>query len=417
LEPIRKKIIIVDDMNYCLAGIKEGLKKHYEVFPAPSVERMFEVLQFVKPDLILLDVNMPGTNGYDAIRTLKADKGLCDIPVIFLTSETDKNNVALGFKLGAADYVAKPFSPAVLVERIEYQLNSDTRKKTLRIESPRKKIFYVDDMNYNLVSMKSQLEVHYEVYPVQFFDKMFELLQGVTPDLILLDINMPEIDGFDAIMSLKTDPRYKDIPVIFLTTKSDEESIDKGYRFGASDYVVKPFTYADLVKRIDYQLVQKPRNTASVAELPEDNDASKPLVVILDDTYNMLGSVAHAMSDDYYGPLRTVVRKNFALYFELRDKYRVEMFSRAQDVENFLSKKTPNLFILDSKLLTETDDTNLVAKIRKLLQHKNTPIFVFTEDETMSDINEYVMQEGWEFILKPIVPAALQRKIAQYLKV
>lgn len=415
MENTRKKIIIVDDVNYCLAGIKEGLKKNYEVFPAPSVERMFEVLQFVKPDLILLDVNMPGTSGYDAIRTLKADKGFADIPVIFLTSETDKNNVALGFKLGAADYVAKPFTPAVLIERIEYQLNSDTRKKTLRIESPRKKIFYVDDMNYNLVSIKSQLEVHYEVYPLQYFDKMFELLAGVTPDLILLDINMPEIDGYDGIMSLKTDPRYKDIPVIFLTTKGDEESIDKGYRFGASDYVVKPFTYADLIKRIDYQLVHKP-HAASVTQLPQDNDLTKPLIVILDETYNMLSSVIHAMSDDYYGPLRTVVRKNFAVYYELRDKYRVEMFSKTEEVEDFLKTQKPNLFILDSKLLTETDDTNLVAKIRKLLHHKTTPIFVSTEDESMADINEYVMQEGWEFILKPIAPAALQRKIVQYLK-
>ena len=114
----RKKIIYVDDVNASLKALKKALKAHYEIFIADSYVRMNKILEKIRPDLILLDINMPETNGYEIIKTLKNDKRHCDIPVIFVTSIDDKVSVEEGLKLGAAAYVIKPFNALKLVEAI-----------------------------------------------------------------------------------------------------------------------------------------------------------------------------------------------------------------------------------------------------------------------------------------------------------
>ena len=98
------------------------LKTFYEVFPAPSAEKLFEILENVLPDLILLDIEMPETNGYEALKKLKADKRFEDIPVIFLTAKNDEDSELEGFDLGAVDYISKPFSGPLLLKRIANQL-------------------------------------------------------------------------------------------------------------------------------------------------------------------------------------------------------------------------------------------------------------------------------------------------------
>ena len=87
-----------------------------------------------------------------------------------------------------------------------------------------KKIIVVDDLNFHLISVSERLKKFYEVYPALSTEVLFELLDNFIPDLILLDISMPDTDGFETIDMLKTDPRYKEIPVIFLTGKHDKRN-------------------------------------------------------------------------------------------------------------------------------------------------------------------------------------------------
>ena len=119
----------------------------------------------------------------------------------------------------------------------------------------RSKVFLVDDVRANLTMGRDLLKTFYEVYPVQSAAGLFELLEDVTPNLILLDIEMPEVNGYEALRRLKADKRYADIPVIFLTSKSDAESEMEGFDLGASDYVTKPFSGPLLLKRISHQLL------------------------------------------------------------------------------------------------------------------------------------------------------------------
>jgi len=118
----KKKIVAVDDNPENLGTLKNTLKEKYTVFPVPSAVEMFELLEHVKPDFILLDVEMPGMSGHEAAEKLKADGNLKEIPFLFLTSRDDEASIQKGFDLGAVDYIPKPIVVPVLLERIEKHL-------------------------------------------------------------------------------------------------------------------------------------------------------------------------------------------------------------------------------------------------------------------------------------------------------
>jgi putative two-component system response regulator len=127
----QKKIILVDDNDANLTACKKILKPYYTVYPAPSAEKMFDILEHIMPDLILLDVEMPDINGYDAARTLKNTEAYKKIPIIFLTARNDAISEMEGLNLGALDYIHKPFVSALLLRRLEMHLSLIDYQKIL----------------------------------------------------------------------------------------------------------------------------------------------------------------------------------------------------------------------------------------------------------------------------------------------
>ena len=114
-----------------------------------------------------------------------------------------------------------------------------------------KTVFIVDDNDTNLMAAKLALQGIYKTYALPSAARMFALLKKITPDLILLDVDMPEMDGYQTIHALKNDPGYNAIPVIFLTAKNDEISELQGFELGALDYISKPFSNPVLVRRVE----------------------------------------------------------------------------------------------------------------------------------------------------------------------
>lgn len=114
-----------------------------------------------------------------------------------------------------------------------------------------KTIFVVDDNSVNLLKADEALCDHYDVITMSSAATMFELFDNVTPDLILLDILMPDMNGFEALERLKGDERYKKIPVIFLTGKNDPATEARGFEMGIADLVEKPFLAPALIERIE----------------------------------------------------------------------------------------------------------------------------------------------------------------------
>ena len=128
-------ILAVDDTPANIDVVKGILSEIYIVQAAVNGKMALKIIEQKKPDLILLDIMMPGMDGYEVCEHLKADKATCDIPIIFLTAKTDIADEIKGFKLGAVDYIAKPISPPILKERVKIHLELKLARDYLKIQN------------------------------------------------------------------------------------------------------------------------------------------------------------------------------------------------------------------------------------------------------------------------------------------
>ena len=131
MERDRKTIFMVDDDITNLTMGNDALCEIYDVFTLNSCSRLLKMLEKRIPDLILLDVEMPEMNGYETIKLLKENEKTRNIPVIFLTAQSDTESELKGLSLGAIDYIIKPFSPPLLLKRIEVHLLVEYQKQEL----------------------------------------------------------------------------------------------------------------------------------------------------------------------------------------------------------------------------------------------------------------------------------------------
>ena len=127
----QKTIFLVDDDLTNLTIGNNTLNPYYNILTMNSGARLLKMLENHTPDLILLDVEMPEMSGYETIRILKSREETRDIPVIFLTGHSDGESELQGLSLGAIDYIIKPFSPPLLLKRIEVHLLVESQKKAL----------------------------------------------------------------------------------------------------------------------------------------------------------------------------------------------------------------------------------------------------------------------------------------------
>ena len=127
--------------------------------------------------------------------------------------------------------------------------------KNIAIKPEDYTILAVDDIATNIMLLKAVLSrAKYKIVTASGGFEALEKVAAVNPDLILLDIMMPDLDGYEVLQRLKADPAHEDIPVIFLTALHNPEDIVKGFKFGASDYISKPFNHEELITRVAHHI-------------------------------------------------------------------------------------------------------------------------------------------------------------------
>jgi len=240
----RKKIIYVDDISFALISVQDRLKKHYKVYPAQNGEQMFFILRSVVPDLIILDINMPGADGYQLITELKSVLEYALIPVIFLTGSKDNQSVIKCMDLGAADVLFKPIADADLLEAIEYQFSPLKQMENKPI------ILAVDDNPSILRAINEMLRDKYTVLTLSNPEIITEVLKKVTPDLFLLDCNMPKVSGLELIPIIRKRKDHEITPIIFLTSEVENSTVSAALGLGVGDYILKPINVDLLRDRI-----------------------------------------------------------------------------------------------------------------------------------------------------------------------
>src|SRR5262249_22010798 len=180
-------------------------KEGFRVRLASGGEEGLELARELHPDAITLDVMMPGLDGWAVLSTLKGDPDLASIPVVMLTMLDDKN---LGYSLGASDYLTKPIARAELVGVLEkYRRAGGT---ALVVED--------DEATRGLVR-QSLREEGWNVVEARNGREGLERVGESVPDVVVLDLMMPEVDGFTFASELRRSERGRDVPIVVMTAK------------------------------------------------------------------------------------------------------------------------------------------------------------------------------------------------------
>ena len=199
----RHIIMLIDDDEICLAMGREILEHKYTIYPVSSGEQALVILKKIIPDLILLDIEMPGMDGYAVIKHLKEDPETKEIPVIFLTSRTDPGNELDGLSMGAIDYITKPFSPLLLIQRIENHLLISSQKKKLThynkslqnmVDEQTKEI---KNLQNAILNMVSELVEFRDEMSSGHIERTLKYMETMVNAMLEQDIYKEEIEGWD----------------------------------------------------------------------------------------------------------------------------------------------------------------------------------------------------------------------------
>ncbi len=274
----KKRILIVDDDPTSLKILESILPKmRYKILKANNGEEALEYAFREPPDLVLLDIIMPGIDGYEVIRRIKRDDRTKDVPIIIITSLDKSEAMPSGLEEGAEELLNKPVHSSELLARVNSMIRLKEYRDQLSIrtlssksfgmmekpqeidylpEENQRKILLVEDNEVDVKIMENALEG--ESYHLEIAHKgrdALSLVHKKKMDLILLDILLPDMNGFEICRRLKKED--KDIQVVIVTCLDDLESKIKGVELGADDFLVKPIVARELKARVRVLLEKK----------------------------------------------------------------------------------------------------------------------------------------------------------------
>ena len=210
-----KVVLAIDDDPNVLYLLQENLAEAgYQVIGAASGAEGLQKARQLRPFAITLDILMPHKDGWQVLHELKADVATRDIPIIVLSIVDQKD---LGYRLGASDYLLKPFDRDTILAALA------------RISPPQGRLLVVDDDPQVIDLVRQLLEGEsYAVAAAMDGQEALEALAKQRPDVILLDLLMPRLDGFGVLEYLRQESHTRDLPVIVLTAKTlttEEEAL------------------------------------------------------------------------------------------------------------------------------------------------------------------------------------------------
>jgi PleD family two-component response regulator len=274
--------LVVDDfepMRKVTAGQLRAMGASTIVTASNGVDAL-RILKNSRVDVVLSDWNMPVMTGLELLKEIRADEKLSHLPFIMITAEADREHITEAIANGVNDLLVKPYTSDSLSTRVEkvlkspHQANFPARAKSNLIkreiallevpvgqvaelgktgtgELVHPTILVVDDTVDNLLLLSHLFNDEYRVRISHTGEKALAICQSNNPpDLVLLDIMMPGMDGFEVAKRMREHPTSASIPVIFVTAMTDENARLKGLELGAIDFVTKPIDPTVLKLRV-----------------------------------------------------------------------------------------------------------------------------------------------------------------------
>jgi len=290
-----------------------------KIFTAKDGKEALRVLRSQSVNVVLSDWNMPVMSGLELLTAIREDPKLFALPFIMITAEAERPRIEEAIACGVTSMVLKPYSPGQLMARMEKALLWKPRQSPGRAtsgvsssaraapavaalakapqETPRPTVLVVDDAPDNLMLLSGLLKEEYRVRLVQNGAKALEICTSDDPpDLVLLDVMMPGMDGFEVARRMREHPASEATPVIFVTAMTTADARMEGLNLGAIDFITKPIDPEALKHRVRNFM----RYVQMRKDLQADYDSMVEIAQLKDD-------VAHITRHDMKGPLAGVL--------------------------------------------------------------------------------------------------------------
>lgn len=269
-----KKIFILEDEEILLDALAQKLRR--EGFSVSGSRDGAEGLRKIieeKPDLVLLDILLPGMNGFEVLENLRKNQSTRDVLVIIISNSGQPVEIDRALKLGIKDYLVKAqFDPAEVIEKVRNvfgmphagaeasaaveraepesvaALSTDGMPRVLIVE---------DDKFLRQLLAKKFASNDFAVEEAIDGNEALALLHRRVPHIVLLDLILPGIDGFEVLRQMRRTPAFSKIPVIILSNLGQQEDIQKGKDLGAADYMIKANSTPDEIINRVRDAVQK----------------------------------------------------------------------------------------------------------------------------------------------------------------
>ncbi len=245
-------LIVDDDAALALALISEANAWGMEAEVATNLSKAREALAQTRPDVVLLDLCFPDSveNGFGLLEELATYQP--PVPVLVFTAQesfADRVKVA---RLGGQGFLQKPVSPAKVMEAIAQVLQQST--------TPEAKLLIVDDDPQLLDFLRTLLDPWgFKLTLLDDPQQFWNTLEQTSPDLLILDVEMPELSGIDLCQVVRNDPNWSELPVLFLSAGTDAQTVHDVFTAGADDYVNKPIVGPELIARVLNRLERSQR--------------------------------------------------------------------------------------------------------------------------------------------------------------
>lgn len=276
----KKRIIIIEDDSVLRDVLAEKLEKSgYVVDRAADGVIGMQKIHEAKPDCVLLDILMPNKNGIEVMEDLHADPALKNIPVIIISNSGQPVEIQRAQELGAREFLIKAvFDPNEVLEKVGRVLGNDNSASSPRVDAQaqntskddvppsvvdhsqdipkkdKKDVFILvieDDKFLRELLVHKLASEGFDVQNAIEAGSAFQVLSERKPNIILLDLILPGVDGFEILSRIKADPKISDIPVVILSNLGQKEDLDKAMALGAKDFMVKAnFTLDEIVDKV-----------------------------------------------------------------------------------------------------------------------------------------------------------------------
>ncbi len=256
---MNKILIIVDDIFLGDALIQKLKTSGFEtLFVRDGASGLSKIREW-KPNLVLVDALLPQMNGYEVLEAKQKESSISAIPVIIILNSGQPAEIDRALSFGVKDYVVKSeFNPADVVTKIQLQLQEVTSSTASTAETTRasvkapsvelhgKKIMWVEDDKFlsDIIARKLGT-LGCKLLHATDGEEALKTAEKELPDVILLDILLSGIDGFEILKRLKENPKTRAIPVIMLSNLGQKEDVEKGKKLGAVRFLVKAMVTLD----------------------------------------------------------------------------------------------------------------------------------------------------------------------------